>query len=151
MNEESQKEKPSCLKVLVTLGAILGALLAIITGLNNLVELLLKLPQHFVIQISGFQISIGITVIIALLILLLMGLAFTMGMFYIMFVVAAVFTKQGIPLFIRPFAVLAYPFLYLANWISEWKLEAYRKHHPQSSGLSKRLKEEKSDTSSNNH
>jgi hypothetical protein len=95
MNKELQKNRPSCLGVLAAIGTALGILLAVIDGLDHLVNLLLQLPNHFVIQISGFQISIGITVIIALLILLLMGLAFTMGMFYFMFVVTAVFTKQG--------------------------------------------------------
>ena len=154
--EEQQKKRPSCLGILTAIGALLGAFLAIITGLSNLVGLLLQLPKHFVVQISGFQISIGITVFIALLILLLMGFSFTLGMLYMLFGLGALLTKKKPPRIFSPFATLAYPFLRLANWISERRYEAFREKHPHPpSELQKRLlarlqeqKEKKSDSSS---
>ena len=83
--DEPQKKKLSCLGVIAATGTFLGVLLAVIDGLEHLVGQLLLLPEHFalVIRISSFQISIGLTVIIALIILLLMGFSFTLGMFYI--------------------------------------------------------------------
>ncbi len=138
MNEEHPKKRPSCLGVLAAIGTILGVLLAILTGLNNLVELLLKLPQHVVLQISGVQISIGVTIFIALLILVLMGLSFTVGMFYPVYFVGELFTKRKPPLFFRPFEVLSYPFLYLADWIVGWKYKAFLERRPPSE-LKKRL------------
>lgn len=143
-SEEQKKDEPqkklSCLGVIAATGTFLGVLLAVIDGLEHLVGQLLLLPEHFalVIRISSFQISIGLTVIIALIILLLMGLSFTLGMFYLMFSVFALFTKKKTPLFIRPFAALSYPFLHLANWISERKYNSRLEKQPPSE-LKKRI------------
>lgn len=139
MNEEHQQKRPSCLRVLAAIGTILGVLLAILTGLNNLVELLLKLPQHVVLQISGLQISIGVTIFIALLILALMGLSFAFGVLYFPYGIAALFTtKIKPPLFLRPFVVLAGPFFYFNDWLSKRWYRAFREKHPPSE-LQKRL------------
>lgn len=111
-----------------------------------------------VIRISGVQLSIGLTVLVIVCIYVAMGLSFTLGMFYMLFGIGTIFTKKKPPLFMRPFAVLALPFLHLANWISKRRYEAFREKHPHPpSELAKRLsvklqekKEKKSDTSSSN-
>ncbi len=147
MNEKHQQKRPSCLGVLAAIGTILGIFLAILTALTNFVSLLLQLPKHFVIQISGFQISIGITFLIALLILALMGLSFAFGVLYSPYGVITLFTtKLKPPLFLRPFVVLASPFFYFTNWLSKQWYRASRKKHPPSElqiRLSLSLKDQK--------
>ena len=130
MNEAYQKEKPSCLKVLAAIGTILGVFLAILTGLSNLLELLMKLPQHVVLQISGLQISIGITIFIALLILVLMGLSFAFGLSYNLFEIHAALTRRKTPFYFRPFEVLSSPFRYLVKEISERSYRVLSEKHP---------------------
>lgn len=70
-----------------------------------------------VIQISGFQMSIGITLIVILCIFTVMVGSFILGMGYVVLAVVNIFTKQKMPLIFRiPMTITSFV-LFPFNWI----------------------------------
>jgi hypothetical protein len=116
MNQQSQRQEPqqekSPSKVLSWLdqrliGPLVGALItAIVAG-------------RVVIQITGVQFNIGLMVLVALVMFVIMGISFFLGMGYILLYIFSIFTKQEPPMIYRIVArvssIVLFPF-----WWKEW-------------------------------
>lgn len=71
------------------IGPVIGALIAAIAA------------GRIVIQITGVQFTIGLLVLVTLVIIVVMGVSFFLGMGYILYTVVGLFTKQKPPLIYR--------------------------------------------------
>lgn len=95
---------------------VVGLVVALITG-------------RFVIQITGFQFSIGITLIITLCIFLVIIVSFYLGMLYFIISLFGLFFKdQDIPLRFQILTKVASFILFPIIWIQKRR----RKNHPPS-------------------
>jgi hypothetical protein len=72
-----------------------------------------------VIQITGFQINIGITILVIITILITMLISFILGIGYLFFIIVSMITKSKMPLVYRIATSIFLPILRLYEWIYE--------------------------------
>lgn len=118
MNQQSQRQEPqqenASRKVLSWLdqrliGPLIGALIAAIVA------------GRVVIQITGVQFNIGLMVLVALVMFVIMGVSFFLGMGYILLYFFSIFTKQEPPMIYRIVAGVSSIVLFPLWWKEWWK------------------------------
>lgn len=115
MNQEPQKQSRffTWLYIPIIAPLIVIFLGAIITG-------------KVVIRISGFQLSVGVTLIIILCILFVMIVSFYLGMLYPLVVISRIFFKKNLPLRFRVLSQVATVILFPLFWFERRQQKSYK-------------------------